>query len=326
MYALTDAADVPKAPADRQRWAAHPSTAKRDKVSGRRIETATSRTAEWTCLSRAASSLESDSHYRSDDYIALLLVPTFFKLILHIPLVRRFFTQVLSPKGIYEYTIARTKYIDAVFKETLAEGFDQILVFGAGFDTRALRFQAEAEDTKIFELDVPITQKAKLGQYAKRGLSIPANVAFISIDFDKESLSEKLEEAGFDKNGRSLFVLEGLLMYLQQESVDETFKVIEKFAGKGSEVVFDYVRAPVLRQAGLYYGERDIMKSVAKADERWSFGIEDGELEGFLKKYGLRVSEHKDAQDLERMYFTDASGEIVGRVNGTHCLVRAEKL
>jgi len=68
------------------------------------------------------------------------------------------------------------------------------------------------------------------------------------------------------------------------------------------------------------------MKSVAKADERWSFGIEDGELEGFLKKYGLRVSEHKDAQDLERMYFTDASGEIVGRVNGTHCLVRAEKL
>jgi len=294
-------------------------------VSGSRIETTTSRTAEWTCISRAASSLESDNHYRSDDHIALLLVPTFLKLLLHIPLVRRFYSQVLAPKGIYEYTIARTKYIDTVFKETLAEGFDQILIFGAGFDTRALRFQTVAGDTRIFELDVPITQKAKIDQYAKRGLSIPVNVAFISIDFDKESLSEKLEEAGFGRGARSLFVLEGLLMYLQPESVDESFKVIDRFSGEGSDVVFDYVRASVLRQAGSYYGEREIVKSVTKAGERWHFGIEEGELERFLKGYGLEVSEHQDSQALEQRYFTDASGEIVGRVNGTHCLVRAVK-
>jgi methyltransferase (TIGR00027 family) len=297
----------------------------RAKVSGRRIETATSRTAAWTCVSRAASSLESDDRYRSDDHIALLLVPAFLRLLLHIPLVRRFYGQVLAPKGIYEYTIARTKYIDAVFKEALAAGFDQILVFGAGFDTRALRLQAEAGQTRIFELDVPITQQAKLDQYAQRGLIIPANVEFISIDFDRESLPEKLEEARFGKGERSLFVLEGLLMYLQPESVDETLKVIQEFAGEGSEVVFDYVRASVLRQAGSYYGEREIVKAVAKAGERYHFGIEDEELEGFLKKYGLRASEHQDAQDLEQRYFTDASGEIVGRVNGTHCLVRAVK-
>jgi methyltransferase (TIGR00027 family) len=294
-------------------------------VSEKRIETTTSRTATWTCVSRAASSLESDSHYRSDDHIALVLVPTFMKLLLHIPLIRKFFSQIIAPKGIYEYTIARTKYIDSIFTEVLAEGFDQILIFGAGFDTRALRFRTEAGDTKIFELDVPITQEAKLEQYEKRGLSIPANVEFISIDFDKESLSEKLEEAGFCKDRRSLFVLEGLLMYLQPESADGTFKVIESFAGKGSEVVFDYVRAPVLRQAGSYYGEREIVKSVSKAGERWHFGIEEGELERFLKKYGLRVSEHKDAHELERMYFTDASGKNIGRINGTHCLVRAVK-
>jgi methyltransferase (TIGR00027 family) len=298
---------------------------KEGNVSERRIETTTSRTAEWTCVSRAASSLESDSHYRSDDYVALLLVPTFLKLALHIPLIRRFYSQVIAPKGIYEYTIARTKYIDATFKEVLAEGFDQILIFGAGFDTRALRFQREVRDTKIFELDVPITQQAKLRQYAKRGLSIPANVEFIAIDFDKESLSGKLEEAGFGRGKRSLFVLEGLLMYLQPESVDETFQVIASFAGAGSEVVFDYVRASVLRGAGSSYGEREIVQSVAKAGERWHFGIEDGELARFLKQYGLSVREHQAAQDLERMYFTDASGGIVGRVNGTHCLVRAVK-
>ncbi|MBN2516780.1 MAG: SAM-dependent methyltransferase [Deltaproteobacteria bacterium] len=294
-------------------------------MSERRIETTTSRTAAWTCVSRAASSLESDSHYRSDDHIALLLVPTSLKLLLHIPLIRRFFSQVIAPKGVYEYTIARTRYIDSIFKQILVEGFDQILIFGAGFDTRALRFRTETGAARIFELDVPITQKAKLGQYEKRGLSIPANVRFISIDFDKESLSEKLEEAWFSKDRRSLFVLEGLLMYLKPESVDGTFKVIERFAGEGSEVVFDYVRASVLRGAGSYYGQREIVKSVSKAGERWYFGIEEGELGQFLKKYGLRVCEHKDAQELERMYFTDVSGENVGRINATHCLVRAVK-
>jgi methyltransferase (TIGR00027 family) len=298
-------------------------------VSRRRIETKTSRTAEWTCLSRAASSLDSDSHYRSDDHIALLLVPTFLKVFLklaaHFPLIRKFYSQVLAPKGIYEYTIARTKYIDAVFNDILAEGFDQVLIFGAGFDTRALRFQTEAGDTKIFELDVQLTQEAKLGQYEKRGLTIPANVEFISIDFDKDSLSEKLDEVGFLKNGRSLFVLEGLLMYLQPESVDETFRVIERFSGKGSEVVFDYVRASVLRQEGSCYGEKHILKSVAKTGEQWYFGIEEGDLKRFLEKYGFKVKEHKGSQELERMYFTDSSGEIVSRINGTHCLVRAVK-
>jgi len=289
----------------------------------RRIEITTSRTAVWTCVSRAASSLELESHYRSDDYIALLLVPSLLRFLLHIPLVRRFYNSVIAPTGIYEYTIARTRYIDAVFKEVLTEGCEQVLIFGAGFDTRALRFQKEAGDTKIFELDVPITQIAKRDQYTKCGLTIPANVNFVSIDFDKESLSEKLDESGFGRDRRSLFVLEGLLMYLQPESVDETFNVIARFAGEGSEVVFDYVRASVLRQEGLCYGEREIARTVAKAGERWYFGLEEGEIEQFLEKYGLEAVEHKDTQELEQMYFTDSSGEIVGRINGTHCLVRA---
>jgi len=289
----------------------------------RRIETDTSRTAQWTCVSRAASALESDSHYRSDDRLALLLVPTVLRSVLHIPLVRRLFSRRIAPEGIYEYTIARTKTIDEVFRQSLADGYDQILILGAGFDTRALRFRREAGDTRVFELDVPVTQEAKLRQYARRGLDIPENVRFIPIDFDKESLPDKLQEAGFARGARSLFLMEGLLMYLQPASADETFRVIERFAGDGSEVVFDYVRASVLRKEGLHYGESAVSERVASAGEGWHFGIEEGELERYLARYGLTVREHLTPQDLERLYFADASGRVVGRVNGTHCLVRA---
>jgi methyltransferase (TIGR00027 family) len=226
----------------------------------------------------------------------------------------------------YEYVIARTKYIDAVFKEVLDARFDQILIFGAGFDTRALRFQDVVGPTKIFELDVPITQNAKIRQYQKRGLSIPPNVVFIPIDLEKESLSIKLEEAGFGRFWRSLFVLEGLLMYLRPESVAETFRIIRDFAGEGSEIVFDYVYASVLRHEGQYYGERKIAESVAKAGEEWNFGIEEGKIEEFLSTYDLRLCDQRNAHELEQTYFKDASGKIIGRVNGTHCLVRAMKV
>ena len=79
------------------------------------IDTAASRTAEWTCVARAASSLETNSHYRSDDHIAPLRIPGFLKALLHLALVRRLY-RAFSPRGLYEYVIARTKYADAVCK------------------------------------------------------------------------------------------------------------------------------------------------------------------------------------------------------------------
>jgi methyltransferase (TIGR00027 family) len=290
----------------------------------RRIESTTSRTAEMTCLSRACSASETNDYYKSDDNIATLLLPNGLKPFIHISLVRRLFTKMVAPNGIYEYVIARTKYIDTAFKRALADQFDQVLIFGAGFDTRALRFQDVMGNSRVFELDVPVTQQAKIMQYQKRHLLIPPNLIFISIDFDKDSLPMKLNEAGFYKHRQCLFILEGLMMYLQPESVAETFRTIQDYAGKGSCVVFDYIYASVLRKEGIYYGEEGIWKTVSGAGEQWHFGIEKGQVDRFLAQYAMQLIDHKDAKDLEKAYFSDSKGRIIGRVNGTHCLVTAE--
>jgi O-methyltransferase involved in polyketide biosynthesis len=94
-------------------------------------------------------------------------------VLIHIPFVGRLLIKIFAAKGIYEYVSARTKYIDAIFRQALSNQFCQILIFGSGFDTRELRFQKEAHKTKIFELDAQATQKAKLRQYQKRHLIIP---------------------------------------------------------------------------------------------------------------------------------------------------------
>jgi methyltransferase (TIGR00027 family) len=148
---------------------------------------------------------------------------------------------------------------------------------------------------------------------------------FIAIDFDKEPLPHKLDMAELKKNLRTLFILEGLLMYLEPESVHSTLKTIREYAGIGSRVVFDYIQASVLRHENTLYGERGLAKTVSKAGEQWRFGIEPDEIGPFAAAYGLVVSDHKCAQELEATYFKDEDGRLVGRVNGTHCLVTMER-
>jgi methyltransferase (TIGR00027 family) len=290
-----------------------------------RIETKTSRTAEFTCMSRAASYREKRECYKGTDNIAYALVPGFVKLLLIFPRFCQLYNKYLAPKGIYEYVIARTKYIDSLFMDALGQGFDQIVIFGAGFDSRAQRFNHLNRSTRIFELDAPITQGEKLNAFKEKHITIPENLIYVPINFIKESLTEKLIKAGFEKGRKSLFLLEGVTMYLSDDAIDKTFTFIRDVAGKGSWVVFDYIYAGVLRQDNKYYGEKDIYKTVAKAGEAWSFAIEEGEIDDFLRKYDFHLKNHSDAQELEERYFKNQEGRIVGKVNGTHSIVTGIK-
>lgn len=114
-------------------------------------------------------------------------------------------------------------------------------------------------------------------------------------------------------------------MYLDPEAIDSTFNVINQFAGKDSEVVFDYVYLSVLREENLYYGESEVLKQVQNANEPWSFGIEKGEIELFLKDRNLKLIQNLNSKDLENKFFTDGHGNKVAKVNGTHCITYAKK-
>ena len=289
----------------------------------RRIESKSSRTAGFICMYRAASYLEKKELYQSGDYIAPRLLPGLIKFLVRYKLIN--FKWPFFPKGIYEYVIARTKYIDNIFKESIENGIEQILLFGAGFDTRAIRFAGKNIKTKIFELDTLYTQTAKINQFKKRGISIPENTILISIDFNVDSVSEKLESNGFKRNKTTLFIMEGIIQYLNKEAVDELFKLLYELAEPESKVVFDYIYASVLRKENIYYGEKDIYKKVNSVQEPWLFGIEKGGMEAFVKNYNFSLIQNLDSEDLEKMFFRDEQGQIIGKINGTHCIAYIKK-
>jgi methyltransferase (TIGR00027 family) len=291
----------------------------------KRIEVKTSRTAEMTCSSRAASYYEENPFYRSGDHVATLLVPRFIKYMLKTGFMRKLLMSKFAPKGVYEYVIARTKYIDQIFTEAVKQSFKQIIIFGAGFDTRSIRLLNRESKIKVFEIDAEVTQKAKLGRLHEVGVTVPSNTTYLSIDFNKDDPMECLIDNGFKHDKRCLFILEGLLMYLNDEAVDKMFQLIHDLSGNESRVVFDYVYSSVLRQEGRYYGE-ELQKNVSDAGEPWTFGFEEGKVGDYLLVHGFIVEEECNSDVLEKKYFTGYNGELLGSVNGTHSIILAKPI
>lgn len=289
-----------------------------------RIEGKISQTAKMTTLCRAASYFENDKHFKSDDYLATMFIPRFVKPFLRLRTTRRLILNRFAPRGIYEYVISRTKYIDEIFARSIKDEFDQILILGAGFDTRGFRLLPKDSRTSLFELDAPHTQNAKIAHLRSRGLNIPDNINFISIDFNKESIERKLAHAGFEKSRRSLYILEGLIMYLDEPAVEKLFNLMKEFAGEESLVVFDTIYASILREEHLFYGEREIFETVKNADEKWKFGIEANEIQSFLAKRDYQLLEQHNSKSLEKRYFSVGQGNQIVRVNGTHCIILAK--
>ncbi len=278
-----------------------------------------------TCLSRATSFMDKRECYTGSDNIAYVLIPSFFKQLLKSGWLFKPFSRYFFPHGIYEYVIARTKYFDAVFREAIEQGFDQIVIFGAGFDSRALRFNHLNRGTLIFELDATITQSEKLKAYHQKKLIIPENLVSVPINFNRESLAERIAQAGFIPGRKSLFLLEGVTMYLSQEAIDNTFRFISDVSEVGSLVVFDYIYAGVLRKENKYYGEGEIYRTVANVGEAWNFGLEEDAVERFLGGYGFSLKDHSDKHTLEEKYFRDSKGLIIRKINGTHAIVTGIK-
>lgn len=282
-----------------------------------RIETDISRTAEMNCSLRAASFFEKDTKYNSDDYIAPKLLPKLLLPIVKSKLIRKLIMEYITPKGIYEYIIARTKYFDEVTEKALSNNFNQIFIFGAGFDSRAIRFGRLNKTTIFYELDAYHTQNAKIEQYKKRNINIPENLIFIPINFNNENIRDKLDKCGFNRNKTSLFLLEGLLMYLDENAVIDIFKIIKEFSVTGNWLIFDFIFKSVLRKEKKYYGESDIYKKVNKYNEAWKFGIEDKDVKKYFEKMGFKVLDISNSKKLEKKYFF---ADNINLINGTHSI------
>jgi methyltransferase (TIGR00027 family) len=110
---------------------------------------------------------------------------------------------------------ARTSFFDEQVLAALAEGIEQVVILGAGYDDRALRFSAPA--VRYFEVDQPATQRDKRRRLVRIGADL-GRVTLVPADFRTDDTAAALAAAGHDAETPSLFICEGLLIYLDEDT------------------------------------------------------------------------------------------------------------
>ncbi|HZR98536.1 MAG TPA: SAM-dependent methyltransferase [Chloroflexota bacterium] len=187
---------------------------------------------------------------------------------------------------------ARVTFIDAAVERYLAT-INQLVILGAGFDTRAFRLPRPGQ-IRCFEVDTPQTQSTKRQLLRKAGIEA-TGITFVAADFETEDWLARLVEAGFDPNRPAVFLWEGVIMYLDGPAVESTLRKIASTA-KGSVLVFDYFTIEPLRSPGLYWRYGRTMTRAA--GEPLRFGIDStppsrDRLSELLQSCGLALVEQR---------------------------------
>lgn len=209
-------------------------------------------------------------------------------------------------RGVVGGIIMRTRYIDDVVAEGARGGIAQLVILGAGLDTRAFRLACLAETT-VFEVDLPETQDAKRRKL-KGVRSAARDVRFVPLDVTTDSLAAALAGAGWDSGRPSVFVAEGVTQYLPESAVRAMFQLIGR-AAAGSVLVFTYVPLAVLAQASGGTWARGVLEGV-ETHEPWIFGIDPAALAGFLAGFGLDLVDEVGADDYRARYLTPRGRDL----------------
>jgi methyltransferase (TIGR00027 family) len=281
-----------------------------------------SETAEAVAAIRHAATRERDASVRCDDTLAKLFLSLRYRLITGPlrPVSREAYRRIVP--GVYEWVLARTRHFDRAFSEALVKGgVTQAVILGAGYDTRAIRFQAELRRARAraFEVDHPATQGRKRRLLGAR---TPPDLVFVATDFNTVPILETLKAAGFRTDQPTFFLWEGVSPYLNESAVESTLRMVASVA-RGSAIAFDFNTRSIVEGRSDAFGSAETRRFVASRGEPLTWGIEPSELAPFLQRQGLTLRLHLGPAEMERQYLLQSDGTLVGQVTGFNHLAEA---
>ena len=140
--------------------------------------------------------------------------------------------------GLVAHQGLRTLVIDRAARDGVANGARQLVILGAGLDTRAYRMEG-LEDVAVFEVDYPSTQAYK----RVRTLTMrprARELRFVSVDFEKDALDTKLAEAGHRAEEPTFWIWEGVTPYLPKAAIVATLAIVGARSAEGSRIAATY--------------------------------------------------------------------------------------
>ena len=209
--------------------------------------------------------------------------------------------------GVNGAIVSRIRFIDEVVSQCLSGGFRQMVVIGAGYDTRAYRIDGVSEKFNVFEVDHPRTGEIKTkiidGLFDGR----PDHVTYVPVVFGQDRMDETLLAHGFQKGLKTLFIAEGLLMYIPPKAVDSLLAFVTAASSPDSVFVADYFFSDVINGTSPLKEARALRHFVEGEGSALMFGIDDGAAHEFFARRNFYNINLIPAPALKQAYFKGES-------------------
>jgi methyltransferase (TIGR00027 family) len=235
-----------------------------------------------------------------NDFLAADLIPPVYRLLMQSSAMRNFTLEKTEAvgAGIYGAQVCRTRCIDDAVSRRLAAGTRQLVILGAGLDSRAYRLPG-ADKVAVFELDLPFVQAGKKKRVQKILGSLPQNVTYLPIDFASQDPAQVLAASRYDPAIPTIFIWEGVTQYLNEAEVRRTLSFIGA-APKGSVLVFTYVISSIIERKTPE--AEKLMDTLRDQGSPWYFGLEPAGVPDYLKAFHLKVISDFGAKEYAAHY------------------------
>lgn len=205
--------------------------------------------------------------------------------------------------AIRNFVLVRHRFIDESLGAALAaDRVQQVVILGAGYDSRAWRFASALGDRPVFEVDHPATIQRKTLLLARWGADLPVtNRRVVPIDFELDVLQERLARAGFVRGAPTFFIWEGVAMYLTRQAVKDTLTTLAALGGPGSELCMDlwFLLDQPDAKATVHRMSANLLHVLG---EPVVFGIHPEDVDHFLQRQGWVVDDLADQTGLYDRY------------------------
>ena len=207
--------------------------------------------------------------------------------------------------GAAAHVLCRHAFIDEHLLHALDAGADQVVILGAGYDSRAYRFARVLGDRPVYEVDLPPLSRHKAAVVASRpDLFGHTAIRRVEIDFRTQSLPDRLQDKGFVTGAPTFVVWEGVVPYLSEDAVLDTLGALFGCCGADSTVTMDLWDG--VGGHDRYRGLRRLAaQSLSWIGEPVSFGRPADRMAEFLADQGWPVTDLARADDLTARYATD---------------------
>ncbi len=192
--------------------------------------------------------------------------------------------------GIVRHFALRKRWIEKQCRAAISEGFERIIVLGAGFDTLATRLVMENDRIEVIEIDHPATQTAKRAAID----SLSHRLQFLACDLGREDLPASL------MNGprKTVVIAEGLLMYLAEPTVHRLFDQVHALSPAGVRFIFSHLVQWPDGRAGLRPCSRAVELWLRWRGEPFTWALAPQAVPALLQRYGFTLIASATPADL----------------------------